>query len=225
MNPWSRIRAPMGDEMATAPKAIRQELAPFTDAERALLEEPELWVMVERLCKTARAKGIKVSDETRSDITWQLCLASKRFDPEHGPTFRQFAIPWIRGAIGRTAMKALRYRTDESERPAREEVPVDEDHQKQLELLRLAIDRLPPDLKVIADLMLEGLGIRRIAKRLGIGFHQSREGRKAIVQSISKSFGYRMDKGTIRTVSPFQVEPTKASPRGKGVSKMVGTPV
>jgi RNA polymerase sigma factor (sigma-70 family) len=174
-------------------------MTPFSEEERALLANPELLVMINRVAAAARRKGIVVSDDSISDAIWQAGLAAKRYVPGDTP-FLVFAVPWVRGAIGRSARKSMRYQSTEIEQIA----PTDEDDDpvksNELRLLRLAIERLESPCREVAELRAKGLGVRKIAKRLKLSFHETRSIYNAVSEKLAQSFGYRFRDGKMVTV-------------------------
>lgn len=164
----------------------------FTPAEQQLIDDPKVWALMDRLLSKARGKGIQISDEVRSDAAWSICLAAKRFRPEHGSEWCSFAMPWIQGAIGRSARKARRYQSNEIDTAAREEAEPDELLADRLQILRAAIARLESPIREVADLRAKGLGIRRIAKKLNRTFHETREQYDAVTVALAQIIGFRV---------------------------------
>jgi hypothetical protein len=164
----------------------------FTPAERALIADPKVWDLMERLFSSARSKGIQISDEVRSDASWAVCQAAKKYIADGGTEWCSYATKWIKGAIGRSARKARRYQSNEIDSPAREEAEPDEAKAFRLSLLRIAISRLDSPIREVADLRAKGLGIRKIAKALGRSFHDTREQYDAVTEAVAEKIGFRV---------------------------------
>lgn len=174
-------------------------MTPFTEEQRALLADPELLIMINRVAAAARRKGIIVSDDAISDAIWQAGLAARRYVPCETP-FLVFAVPWVRGAIGRSARKSMRYQSTDIEQTAPAEIDEDPVRDGELRLLRLAIERLESPCREVAELRAKGLGVRKIAKKLGLSFHETRSIYNAVTEKLAQSFGYRFKDGKMVTV-------------------------
>lgn len=175
-------------------------MSPFTEAQQKLIADPKVSELMEKLISKARGKGIVISDDVRSDAQWSICQASKHYDPVICPDWPSYALRWIQGAIGRAARKARRFQSSEIDTAARREPDHDEVLSKRLELLRLAIDRMDPPLKEVAELRAKGLGVRLIARKLKRSFHEAREQYDAVTEALSQAFGYRIKGGQAVTV-------------------------
>lgn len=157
--------------------------------------------MVRRLVARAKRRGHPITDEVWSDAQWSLVQAAQGYRPERGSTWCSCAFPWVQGAIGRSLRRAQRHTGTESDPAARPTWEPNEERESQIKLIRLAIARMDSPLKEVAELRMEGLGIRRIAARLGRSFHVVREQYTETTESIARAIGYRWDEASGRLVT------------------------
>jgi|GEM_PF-4884531 len=192
------------------PAVPGERTGPLTPYQAGLVES--VVPFVQDYLLSLRRRGWPITDEAESDAFWQVVQAARRHTQDI-EQFRAYCRSWIHGAVCRALRRAGRYldrSVDFSAVPEERahastvgelEVKVedlswvdfssdsDDEYAQRLRLIKFALGRLEGPLARTAGAMKEGLGIRRIAKRFGISFHQARTEYDAVKAAIQKSLG------------------------------------